>query len=86
MSTAVAEFPALKDCVARILLSLAAQESPNTYGCRECADRPVSTCADHSRDAAVQERLERAAAMAARAETRDDLDAALAYACQDRAL
>ncbi len=78
--TPVVEFPALKACVTRILSALAAQEAPETYGCEACAGATVSLCAEHSGRAAIQAQLEHAAAMAARAATRDDIEAELAYA------
>lgn len=80
MSTPVVEFPALRDCVTRILSALAMQEAPETYGCEACAGAPASLCPEHSGRAAMQVQLEHAAALAARAATRDDIEAALAYA------
>jgi hypothetical protein len=80
MNTTVGDFPALKGCVTRILSALAMQEAPDTYGCEACAGVPASPCAEHSGRAAIQEQLEIAAAMAAQARTRGDIEAALAYA------
>jgi hypothetical protein len=77
MSATVAELPALKDCVTRLLSNLAALTAPDSYGCPLCGK---AACKHHAAAAAAYERLERAAGMAARAETKNDVDAALVYA------
>ena len=80
-ATAGLSATALKDCVLRILLQLAVEAAPDTYCCVECRNAAAPACDGHSAQAADAERLVRAVEMAALAQTRRDIDAALAYAC-----
>jgi hypothetical protein len=80
-ATADLNATALKDCVLRILLQLAVEAAPDTYCCAECRNAAAPACDGHSAQAADAERLVRAVEMAALAQTRHDIDAALAYAC-----
>lgn len=83
MTATVAERPALaalKDCVTRLLLDLVMLAALTTYDCEACPDSLTSMCARHLGQTAMRHRLERAASMAARAETEDALKAAIVYA------
>lgn len=87
MTATVAERPALedlKDCVTRLLLDLATLANLITYDCEACPDSATSMCAHHLAEAATRRRLERAASMAARAQTGDALETAIVYAGVDR--
>jgi len=88
MTATVAEHPALadlKDCVTRLLLDLAALTTLiTTHDCAACPDSLTSVCAYHLAQAAMRHRLERAASMAAQAETEAELEAAIVYAGVER--
>jgi hypothetical protein len=87
MTATVAEGPALtdlKECVTPLLLDLAMLTALMTFDCEACPDSLTSMCAYHLAQAATRHRLERAASMAARAETKSELEAAIVYAGVER--
>jgi hypothetical protein len=82
-SATVDYFPQLKSAATRLLLELAAREAPDIYGCGACQRSPAGMCEDHCAAAVAAARFERAAVMAGRAGTADDVQAALLCAYGD---
>jgi hypothetical protein len=76
-------FETVRKSVTHLLVHFASVVRPETEDCAHCLYGIASMCETHSVMAAGRERLERAAAMAAKAQTRDDVEAALVYAAGD---
>lgn len=68
---------ALRDCVTGLLLDLAFCVMPETYDCAACDNTMCARCCEQD---AARERLEKAAAMASKAATEDEVRAAVMHA------
>jgi hypothetical protein len=69
-----------KRAVVKILLDLAARTEPDTCECVPCTKAGADMCQDHEAEAAETARLQHAAVIVAKAQTRDEIEAVLVAA------